>query len=807
LAIVLPRPKNIDMKKTVYLTLILCCMSCFVLLAQDYPIQPVPFTAVKVTDRFWAPRILNNYKVTIPIALEQCYKTGRVDNFLIAGKLKEGKFKTEYPFDDTDIYKIIEGASFSLQTYPDKQLEAQLDTLIYYISKAQEPDGYLYTNRTIAKDSTELHAWAGAKRWEKDPDLSHELYNCGHLYEAAVAHYLATGKRSLLDIAIKNANLVYHDFVEGGLTYYPGHQIIEMGLVKMYRVTNDKRYLDLAKYFLDIRKNGTEYNQAQAPVTQQTRAVGHAVRATYMYSGMADVAALTGDKGYIQAMDAIWHDIVDHKIYITGGIGAEAGHEGFGPDYKLPNMSAYNETCASIGNIYWNYRLFLLHGDAKYYDVLEQILYNGMISGVSVKGDRFFYPNPLESMGQHGRSEWFGCACCPSNVCRFIPSVPGYMYATGKDRIYANLFIQSSADIKLQDKAVNIEQQTNYPWDGNVLFKITPAAAEGPFELAIRIPAWLEDAPIPGGLYSFTKPETKQFTITVNGQPAKYTTENGYAIIRRTWAKGDQVQAGFPMDVRYVKASGQVTADNNKVAIQRGPIVYCFEWPDNKAASVRHLLVSDNSPATTSYQPDLLNGVEVIRTAALTQVIKGDKVVDAKATVTAIPYYAWANRGAGDMTVWVADKPGAVAKLQPPTVASKSKVSGSHKTKTLMALNDQLEPANSHDGSIPYYHWWPKKDTVQWVQYDFEKPAKVSRVQVYWYDDGPWGGCRLPVSWKVLYKDAAGQWQEVQHSNEYMTAKDTFNTLNFSPVQTTALRMQVQLPKEHAAGILEWKVE
>lgn len=794
------------MKKIVHLTLILCFISYATLFAQDYPIQPVPFTAVKVTDRFWAPRILNNYKVTIPIALEQCYKTGRVDNFLIAGKLKEGKFKTEYPFDDTDIYKIIEGASFSLQTYPDKHLEAQLDTLIYYIGKAQEPDGYLYTNRTIAKDTSELHAWAGKHRWEKDPDLSHELYNCGHLYEAAVAHFLATGKRSLLDIAIKNANLVYHDFVKGGLKYYPGHQIIEMGLVKMYRVTNDKRYLDLAKYFLDIRKNGTEYNQAQAPVTEQTRAVGHAVRATYMYSGMADVAALTGDKGYIQAMDAIWHDIVDHKIYITGGIGAEAGHEGFGPDYQLPNMSAYNETCASIGNIYWNYRLFLLHGDAKYYDVLEQILYNGMISGVSVKGDRFFYPNPLESMGQHGRSEWFGCACCPSNVCRFIPSVPGYMYATGKDRIYANLYIQSTANIKLQNRDISIEQQTNYPWDGNVLFKVTPSG-DDPFELAIRIPAWLEDAPMPGGLYSYTKPETKKYTITVNGKPAEYTTENGYAIIRRTWAKGDQVQAGFPMDVRYVKASDKVKADNNKVALQRGPVVYCFEWPDNKEASVRHLLLSDLNPASTSYQPDLLNGVEVIRTPAITQVVVGNKVIDAKATVTAIPYYAWANRGAGDMAVWVADKPGAVAKLQPPTVASKSKVSGSLKTKTLMALNDQLEPSSSHDGSIPYYHWWPKKDTVQWVQYDFAKPSKVSGVQVYWYDDGPWGGCRLPASWKILYKDAGGQWQEVKNTNEYMTEKDTFNTLRFTPVQTTALRMQVQLPKEHSAGILEWKVQ
>ncbi|GAA0527589.1 hypothetical protein LX66_0626 [Chitinophaga japonensis] len=800
------RLKSIQMKKIVYLTLIMFGIGGTALFAQDYPIRPVPFTAVKVTDRFWAPRILSNYKVTIPIALEQCYKTGRVDNFLIAGGLKKGVFKTEYPFDDTDIYKIIEGASYSLQTFPDPKLEAQLDTLIYYIGKAQEPDGYLYTARTIAKDSGKLHPWAGEKRWEKDPDLSHELYNCGHLYEAAVAHYLATGKRSLLDIAIKNANLVYHDFVEGGLPYYPGHQIIEMGLVKMYRATNDKRYLDLAKYFLDIRKGGKEYCQAQAPVTAQTRAVGHAVRATYMYSGMADVAALTGDKGYIKAMDAIWHDIVDHKIYITGGIGAEAGHEGFGPDYHLPNMSAYNETCASIGNIYWNYRLFLLHGEAKYYDVLEQILYNGMISGVAVKGNRFFYPNPLESMGQHERSEWFGCACCPSNVCRFIPSVPGYVYATGNNRIYVNLFIQSKAGIDLADQQIGIEQQTNYPWDGNILFKVDPARS-GDFEMAIRIPAWLDDAPMPGGLYSFATPGTKKYTITVNGTQADYKVENGYAIIHRNWKKGDALQVNLPMEVRYVKANDKVKADINKAALQRGPVVYCFEWPDNREASVRHLLLSEQNPATAAYEPNLLNGVEVIRTPAITQVVTGGKVIDAKATVTAIPYYAWANRGPGDMAVWVADKPGAVTPLRPPTLASESKVSGSHKTKTLIALNDQLEPANSHDGSIPYYHWWPMKDTTQWVQYDFEKPARVSGAQVYWYDDGPWGGCRVPAAWQVLYKDAAGKWQAVKNESAYTTQKDTFNTVHFDAVQTTALRLQVQLPAEHAAGIMEWKVE
>ncbi|MEX6687595.1 glycoside hydrolase family 127 protein [Danxiaibacter flavus] len=794
------------MRKIVFFTFILLAIAARII-AQDYPIQPVPFTAVKVTDNFWAPRIMRNYKVTIPIALDQCYKTGRVDNFLIAGHLKKGKFKTEYPFDDTDIYKIIEGASYSLQTFPDATLEKQIDTLIYYISKAQEPDGYLYTNRTIAKDSGSLHEWAGAKRWEKDPDLSHELYNCGHLYEAAVAHYQATGKTTLLNIAIKNADLVYNDFVVKGLKYYPGHQIIEMGLVKMYRATGNKNYLELARYFLDIRKNGTEYNQAQLPVTEQTKAVGHAVRATYMYSGMADVAALTGDKSYVTAIDAIWHDVVDHKLYLTGGIGAEAGHEGFGPDYALPNMSAYNETCASIGNIYWNYRLFLLHGDSKYYDVLEQILYNGMISGVSVKGDRFFYPNPLESMGQHTRSEWFGCACCPSNVCRFIPSVPGYVYATGSNRIYVNLFVQSTAKIPFNKSTVSIEQQTEYPWKGDVNFTIDPSTASL-FELALRLPAWLNDAPVPGGLYSFTNAEAKKFNVLVNGKPVEYKKENGYAVISRQWKKGDKITFSLPMDVRYVKAKDQIKSDNGRVALQRGPLVYCFEWPDNKDASVRHMLLNDNSITSTVYDPSLLDGVELIKTTAITPVINADeKVVEKKEVVTAIPYYAWANRGAGDMSVWVADKETAVIPLPPPTLASKSKVTASYPTKALRAVNDQLESSSSHDGSVPYYHWWPKKDTVQWVQYDFEKPASVSKVQLYWFDDGPWGGCRIPASWKVLYKDGSGNWQEVKAKDAYGIEKDKYNVVNFDAVNTSALRLEVQISKDHSAGIYEWRVE
>jgi uncharacterized protein len=603
----------------------------------DYPIRPVPFTAVQVNDNFWAPRIRLNHDVTIPIALYQCYKTGRVDNFMFAGKLKSGSFCTEYPFDDTDIYKIIEGASYSLQAFPDKVLEARIDTLIYYISKAQEPDGYLYTNRTI--DSTHLHPWAGKKRWEKDPELSHELYNCGHLYEAAVAHFQATGKRTLLDIAIKNADLLVRDFGPGKLAYEPGHQIVEMGLVKMYRITGKREYLNLAKFFLDIRGKGSEYSQDHKKVTEQTEAVGHAVRAMYMYSGMADVAAITGEQAYVNALDKIWNDLISKKFYITGGIGAAAGHEGFGPPYDLPNLTAYNETCASIGEVYWNYRLFLLHGESTYYDVLERVLYNGLISGVSLSCDHFFYPNPLASEGQHERSEWFGCACCPSNICRFIPSVPGYIYALNKDRLYINLFVGSKADIDFNGNAIEIVQKTSYPWEGKVEITVNPAKSQS-LELAIRIPGWAKNQPVPGNLYTFNSPDTSKYTITVNGESASYGMDKGYVVISRKWKKGDLVSLDLPMPVRRIRANELVTADQGKVALQRGPLVYCVEWPDFLGEKVLNLTLGDNEKLQAEFKPELLSGISVITN---------------NANFIAIPYFAWANRGKGEMAVWLTE--------------------------------------------------------------------------------------------------------------------------------------------------------
>lgn len=770
----------------------------------SYPIAPVPFTAVHVQDHFWAPRIRTNHDVTIPIAIQKCRETGRIKNFKIAGKLEKGSFCSLYPFDDSDIYKIIEGASFTLQTTPDENLSRSVDTLIYYISLAQEPDGYLYTNRTI--DSLHMHEWVGKKRWEKDPELSHELYNLGHLYEAAVAHYQATGKRTLLDIAIKSANLVYHDFIGKQLPYYPGHQVIEMGLVKLYGVTGEKKYLELAQYMLDIRHGGDEYNQAHKPVADQDKIVGHAVRATYMYSGMADLAAITGNTGYNNALTKIWNDLIYTKYYLTGGIGSGGNNEGFGEPYFLPNMSAYCETCASIGNVYWNYRMFLLHGDSKYMDVLERSLYNALLSGVSLSGDHFFYPNPLESRGQHERSPWFGCACCPSNICRFLPSIPGYIYAHDKSTVYVNLYIQNETDIDLNGSKTHLTQITDYPWNGKVTVTLKPSELKY-FSVALRIPGWAGGQVVPGDLYHFLPDENPAYTITVNGMPAKYSLKNGYAVITNTWKEGDKIELNLPMPVKKVEANPLVLADRDKVALQRGPLVYCLEWPDNNDGHVLNLVLDSTAGFTTTFNPQLLNGVETIKGKASVAVsTENGNSTSQQLDFTAIPYYAWANRGAGEMQVWIAAKATAARPLHSPSLASKSKVSGSTPGKALVSVNDLEIPLNSNDQDLLYYHWWPKKNTTEWIQYDFPSGTSVSQASVYWFDDSPWGGCRLPKSWRILYK-SGNKWLPVKVNGGYPTAKDISNVVKFKPVKTTAVRLEVTMPEEFSSGLYEWSVK
>jgi DUF1680 family protein len=655
------------MKKTL---LVLCLLFSVVMMAQqkDYSIQSVPFTQVKLTDNFWLPRIKINRDVTIPASFERCESTGRVKNFIMAAQHK-GKLCTKYPFDDTDIYKTIEGASYSLALYPDPVLEKYLDSMITIIGNAQEPDGYLYTARTI--DPTAPHPWSGKERWEKERELSHELYNAGHLYEAAVAHFMATKKRNLLNIALKNADLVCSVFGPDKKHVAPGHEIVEMGLVKLYRITGKKEYLSTAKFFIEERghyagydtksddpwKNGA-YWQDNIPVTQQEEAEGHAVRAGYLYSAIADVAALTGDDSLIAAIDRIWNNMVDKKMYVQGSVGAVGSGERYGNNYELPNATAYNETCAAIANVYWNYRMFLLHGDSKYIDVLEKTLYNGLISGIGLDGKSFFYTNAMQVTGnfthadiEYARSGWFECSCCPTNLVRLIPSIPGYMYAQKEDNVYVNLFINGTADLTVKNTAVKIQQQNNYPWDGGLSFTIDPAKNIS-FGLLIRIPGWVQNKAIPSSLYSYVSDDQKKITIKVNGELIAYTMKDGYAVVNRNWQKNDKVDIELPMDVQRVKANENLKEDIGKVALQRGPIMYCAEWVDNNGKA-SNLLLPSGTQFTTEYKPGLLNGITVVKAEVPAVIIEnGTSISTVKQSFTAIPYYSWANRGKGEMMVW-----------------------------------------------------------------------------------------------------------------------------------------------------------
>ena len=609
-------------------------------LSHGYPINPVPFTSVKVGDGFWGQRLKASREVTVPLAFSKCEETGRYRNFECAAHPSDTIHVGGFSFDDTDVYKTIEGASYLLQTYPDERLKQYIDSVLVIVAGAQEPDGYLYTARTM--NPKHPHEWAGNQRWEKVEELSHEFYNLGHMLEAAVAHYQATGQRNFLDIAIRYADCVIREVGpnEGQVVRVPGHQIAEMGLAKLYLATGDQKYLDQAKFFLDYRgktEHRDPYNQTHLPVLEQKEAVGHAVRATYMYAGMADVAALTGDEGYIHAIDTIWNNIVSKKMYITGGIGSTNDGEAFGANYELPNATAYNETCAAIGMVYVNHRLFLLHGDSKYYDVLERTLYNGLISGVSLEGDAFFYPNPLKvnKERKYQRQAWFGCACCPSNISRFIPSLPGYVYAVKDKDVYVNLFMGNTSTLQVNGQPVTLKQETAYPYSGNV--KLTVEQAALPFTLKVRIPGWTRNEAMPSDLYTFADQKQSTWSVKVNGEEVKADLQQGYCSISRDWKAGDVVDLGFDLQPRLVKANEQVEADRGLVAVQCGPIVYCAESPDN-AKPIDSISINQQTQLKVEWQPEKLYGIN--------QIVTNDGV-------TLIPYYAWAHRGISDMEVWI----------------------------------------------------------------------------------------------------------------------------------------------------------
>lgn len=634
----------------------------------SYPFEQVPFTSVKISQNsFWGNRIKAVRDVTIPLAFSKCETEGRYDNFVKAAHPDE-KYDVStfmgFPFDDTDVYKTIEGASYVLQTFPDKKLVEYIDSVLDIVAAAQEPDGYLYTARTI--NPQKPHRWSGSKRWESEEVLSHELYNLGHMVDAACAHYQATGSTKFLDIAKRYADCVVREVGPGKnqACVVPGHQIAEMALARLYSLTGDKRYLDEAKFFLDYRgktniKNS--YSQSQVPVIEQNEAVGHAVRAGYMYSGMADVAALTGDSAYIKAIDAIWNNIVNKKYYLTGGVGALHNGEAFGANYELPNLTAYNETCAAIAMVYFNQRMFMLHGDSKYIDCLERTLYNGVISGMSIDCGKFFYPNPLASDGKYKfnadntieRQPWFGCACCPSNLCRFIPSVPGYMYAVKDNSVYVNLFSDNTSTISVGKGKVVLREKTMYPWNGDVRIDVVSNSA-GKFNMKIRIPGWLRNKVVPSDLYFYDDSIKLNYSVSVNGKKVDGQIDNGYLTIDRKWKKGDNIDIHFDMKPRLVKANANVYDDYGRVAVERGPLVYCAEWADNDF-DVFHFILNKNTAFTVNDKPKLLGGIKEVTANGLvfTTDDNGKVSVDNK-IITLIPYYAWCHRGPGKMIVWMA---------------------------------------------------------------------------------------------------------------------------------------------------------
>lgn len=753
-------------------------------------LRPVDFTQVEIADGFWSPRLEANRTRTLWACFRQCDKTGRITNFAKAGKLMKGKFEGIY-FNDSDVYKVLEGAAYVLAAERDPAIEKKVDEVIRYIAAAQQPNGYLNSYYTLVEPD---------KKWTNLP-VRHELYCAGHLFEAAVAHYKATGKKTLLNVATRFADRIDELFGKGKMEGVAGHEEIELALIKLYHLTGEARYLKLSEFFIDqrgqARNKKHEYMQAHVPVREQTDIRGHAVRAMYLYSGVADLAVLTGDRGYIDAMERIWQNVVHRKMYITGGIGSSRHNEGFTRDYDLPNDTAYAETCASIGMALWNHRLNLLHRDGRFADVVERVLYNGVLSGVSLNGEKFFYVNPLSSRGTHHRQPWYGCACCPTNIVRFLPSVGGYVYAHTDTAVWVNLYLSNTAKIKLKDVELTLKQETRYPWSGEVKLLVEPSRA-GRFDVHLRIPGWCQSA-----------------ACSVNGLAVKEPKpEKGYLRISRPWKAGDLVSLALAMPIERMEAHPKVAADAGRVALQRGPLVYCLEGTDHEVPP-GSIALPPGAAFKAEHRPELLGGVTVITGEGIVADSEGwgpglyqpaSKTKPVR--IVAVPYYAWDNRGPGPMLVWIPETVLLADRAARPTIATKAKPSASHVHggDVVTALNDGLEPANSEDHSIPRLTWWDHKGTTEWAAYEFDSPQRISKAEVYWFDDRPrGGGCRVPESWRLLYKDGEA-WKPVTGAGEYGTKPNLFNEVTFDAVKTKGLKIEVRLTKGFSGGILEWRL-
>ena len=804
----------------------------------DGRLTPVPFNEVKLNDSFWLPRLKIQKQTLVPFALENVQPA--VNNLRKTANFLKGvpdRLPFPHRYVASDLYKVMEGAAYLLTVEPDTALERRMDEIIDLVADAQQEDGYHYESHVTGVSASQIDVM-GDKPYSYVVH-SHELYNMGHMYEGAAAYFLATGKDKWLKVAEKNARHIDRVFFRGDPNYNngvpvnqaPGHEEIELALVKLHRLTGDTLYLGMAKRFLDIRGVtyrpagegvlAPDYAQQHLPVREQTKAVGHAVRATYLYAAMADVFALAGDLSLRPALDSIWNNIVDTRMHVTGGLGAVHGIEGFGPEYLLPNREAYNETCAAVGNVLFNHRLFLMTKDAKYMDVAEIALFNNVLAGVSLSGDRFFYVNPLEAdgrtpfnHGRRGRAPWFGTACCPSNMARLVPQVPGLMYARTDDEVYCAFYAAGEVTVPLKGGDVKIRQRTAYPYDETVELILDSVSRRQPFTLRLRIPTWTSDERfVPGKLYRYTTARDGGgdsrdggWELRLNGERQHAELRNGFVSLRRNWKPGDRITLRLPMPLRRVVADERVEADRDRLCFVRGPLVYCAESADNDFP-VRQAFIDESGEGFRRRvsRDGTTWGIEFVALSA--KLARGDGVTE-DVTLTMLPYYAWNNRGDGAMTVWI-PRTAAVAEKSVAVVNKMfESIDASHTNdgEDAAAIADNREPSDSFDESIPRWTSWARRGEKQSIEMKLKRAVDIESFSVYWYDDR--GGVRVPESW------ALDRWTEegwkpfpLYVTDSYSTFKDQYNMVHpGKPVRTDKLRLRMTPRRDAAIGILEVKV-
>lgn len=780
-------------------------------------LNALPLQQVRIHDSFWSPKLKLYREVTAPYCFGQfdIDRGGAINNF---DRVRDGKTGSHAgpQWYDGLIYEMIRGSADLIEQHRDSALETRIDGYIDRIAAAAEkdPDGYINTWTQLMEPG---HRWG--QNGGNDVQ-QHDLYNAGALIEAGVHYYEATGKTKLLRTAVRMANLMASTMgPRPRKNIVPGHSLGEEALVGLYLLFKNHpdlakkldvpvekdRYLSLAQFWIEARGNheGREsfgaYAQDHSPVLEQQTPEGHAVRATLLYTGVAAAGVAANRPDYLEAAQRIWRNMTERRSYITGGVGAIAGYEGFGPDYLLPN-NGYLETCAAVGAGFFDHNMNLAYGDARYADEMERSLYNGVLAGTSLSGDRFYYENPLESRPGRTRWKWHDCPCCPPMFLKIMGSLPSYIYAQDASGIYLNLFIGSDAVVNLGKHRIRIVQSTSYPAHGAVQIEVdTIRPAE--FDLNLRIPAWCKSA-----------------VVAVNGKPEEpLSMSHGYAKLHRLWQSGDRVTLELSMPVMRIKANPRVAADAGLFALQRGPLIYCLEGIDN-SGHVRSLAIPRNAAFTTEFRADMLGGVTLIKGEALSvHAVVGDSDLYGQEKAypgaipvhfTAVPYYANTNRNSGEMQVWIAETPDRAKPLASPGVASLAHVSSSHcfEKDTVAAINDGIEPTASDDLTIPRFTWWDHRGSSEWVQYDFPHEVKVSEVSVYWWDERRIRAqCRVPQYWRLLYK-VGDKWEPLHNRSPYGVEMDRYNTVTCDPVKTSALRMEVQLQDGWSGGILEWKV-